>query len=65
MADTPEKRDTEQYRIGLCLICRHALRVKSDRGSEFYSCTLSSTDARFPKYPRLPVFQCEGYAPKA
>jgi hypothetical protein len=24
-------------------------------------CELSKTDARFPKYPRLPVERCPGY----
>jgi hypothetical protein len=24
-------------------------------------CTLSNTDPRYPKYPRLPVFSCSGY----
>jgi hypothetical protein len=36
-------------------------RMESDRGSVFYLCQLSATDARFPKYPRLPVLQCSGY----
>jgi hypothetical protein len=24
-------------------------------------CELSKVDRRFPKYPRLPVLECEGY----
>jgi len=36
-------------------------RMESDRGSVFYMCQRSSTDAAFPKYPRLPVLQCKGY----
>jgi hypothetical protein len=36
-------------------------QIKSDRGSSFYLCQLSATDARFAKYPRLPVLQCVGY----
>jgi hypothetical protein len=35
--------------------------MESDRGSVFYLCQLSANDARFAKYPRLPVLQCEGY----
>jgi hypothetical protein len=27
----------------------------------FYLCRLSSTDARFPRYPALPVVSCQGY----
>ncbi len=51
-----ENRDT-----GLCDTCRHVRRITSDRGAVFYLCKLSAADARFPKYPRLPVLQCEGY----
>lgn len=28
----------------------------------FYRCKLSDTDPRFPKYPRLPVRQCDGWS---
>ena len=47
--------------VGLCADCRHARHVQSDRGTVFYLCELSFTDARFPKYPRLPVLRCAGY----
>jgi hypothetical protein len=36
-------------------------QIKSDKGSVFYLCGRSATDASFPKYPRLPVLQCRGY----
>jgi hypothetical protein len=29
----------------------------------FYLCERSSTDADFPKYPRIPVIACRGYEP--
>ena len=48
---------------GLCASCAHAQPVESSRGSVFVLCRLSLTDARFPKYPRLPVVACDGYAP--
>jgi hypothetical protein len=38
-------------------------RILSDRGSTFYFCDRSTTDASFPKYPRLPVLRCPGYEP--
>jgi len=38
------------------------LLITSDRGTRFYLCKLSATDPGFPKYPRLPVIQCKGYA---
>jgi len=47
--------------VGLCLTCRHARRIESARESSFLLCGLSATDARFPKYSRLPVLRCEGY----
>jgi len=60
-----QKTDSETVRlgIGLCADCRFMRRIESDRGSTFYLCERSATDARFPKYPRLPVLQCIGYEP--
>lgn len=46
---------------GLCMDCRFARVIRSDRGSVFYQCTKSFEDPRFPKYPRLPVLDCSGY----
>jgi hypothetical protein len=50
---------------GLCSDCLYARRIQSERGSVFVMCQLSLTDARFPKYPRLPVLSCSGYSRKA
>jgi hypothetical protein len=55
---------SENERVGLCFSCRHSRTVRTDRGSVFYQCQLSATDARYPKYPRLPVFRCPGHEPK-
>lgn len=44
--------------VGLCLECLHSKVIRSDRGSTFYLCRVSATDARFPKYPPLPVRSC-------
>lgn len=52
--DTPD--------AGLCGDCLNSRRVGSARGSVFHRCLLHERDARFPKYPRLPVLQCSGYA---
>ena len=46
---------------GLCATCRHARRIVSDRGSTFVLCELSRTDARFVRYPHLPVVACTGF----
>ncbi|PYV59289.1 MAG: hypothetical protein DMG98_06080 [Acidobacteria bacterium] len=50
--------------VGLCADCQHMRLIQSDRGSKFYMCLKSLTDARFSKYPRLPVTQCTGYESK-
>ena len=46
---------------GLCDTCKHQKLVRNTRGSVFSMCELAKTDARFPKYPRLPVKRCAGY----
>ena len=46
---------------GLCGVCVNARILASDRGSRFYRCSLSDSDPRFPRYPRLPVIQCAGF----
>lgn len=48
--------------VGLCATCGHVRTIRSTRGSTFYLCLLSAGDPRFPKYPRLPVQACTGYA---
>ena len=48
---------------GLCATCMHAQCTKHPRGgTDYWRCTLAETDARFERYPRLPVLHCEGYA---
>ena len=46
---------------GLCATCLHVEIVRSDRGSTFFRCRLSDIDAHFPKYPPLPVTECDGW----
>ncbi|HET9613940.1 MAG TPA: hypothetical protein VFP22_03925 [Candidatus Limnocylindrales bacterium] len=46
---------------GLCAVCRHARTVTSGRGSRFVLCERSRTDARFERYPHLPVIRCVGF----
>lgn len=59
-----EKQDAEEQHSaeGLCADCLHARRIESARGSRFILCELSLSDPHFPKYPRLPVVSCSGYA---
>lgn len=49
------------HAAGLCARCRHHRIVESRRGSRFYLCELSAADARYAKYPSLPVLRCGGY----
>jgi hypothetical protein len=46
---------------GLCDSCSHQKLVRNTRGSVFSMCLRSQSDARYPKYPRLPVRRCAGY----
>lgn len=49
--------------VGLCAGCVHVRVVRSGKGSTFYLCERSRTDPAFPRYPRLPVLRCRGFAP--
>ena len=46
---------------GLCALCAHVRRVRSDRGAGFYQCRRSACDPDYPAYPRLPVLRCRGF----
>ncbi len=46
---------------GVCSQCLHVKLLTSDKGSVFMQCQRGLTDARFPKYPRLPVLRCAGF----
>lgn len=48
---------------GLCSACVHVRRVTNRRGSVFYMCGKAAEDSRLPRYPRLPLHACLGYAP--
>jgi len=48
----------------MCADCAYARQIESARGSNFYLCERSESDPAFVKYPRLPVLQCTGFAPK-
>ena len=48
---------------GLCADCAHHRITGNRRGSRFYLCERSKEDARFPRYPPLPVLECSGYEP--
>lgn len=50
-------------RVGLCATCAHSRTVRSGKEtrSEFWLCLRSAADARYAKYPPLPVRACGGY----
>ena len=51
--------------VGLCSVCAHSRVTGNRRGSIFWLCRLSADDARFRRYPRLPVARCPGFEPAA
>jgi len=53
-------------RVGLCAECAHARVQQSAKrsASAFYRCARADVDARFLRYPPLPVHACSGHEPK-
>jgi len=49
---------------GLCGSCLHAVLRPTRRDTVYLRCALAGTDARYAKYPRLPVVRCDGYLPE-
>ncbi len=48
-------------RVGLCAACVHARVQRSAKGSSFWRCARADDDARFRRYPPLPVRVCPGH----
>jgi hypothetical protein len=61
-ATRSDLQDEEGLVPGLCATCVNVNVVRSPRGSVFYRCLLSKNNPEFPKYPRLPVLICDGWA---
>jgi hypothetical protein len=59
----PNEEEAERKQAGLCADCVNAQKIRSDRGTKFILCRLSTTDPNYPKYPRLPIINCPGYRP--
>ncbi len=51
----------ERQDVGLCLTCRWKRAVTNRRSSVFFRCARADADARFVRYPPLPVLTCPGY----
>jgi uncharacterized protein YciI len=47
--------------VGLCFSCRWKRAIVNRRGSVFFRCARAEADARFVRYPPLPVRSCPGY----
>jgi hypothetical protein len=47
--------------VGLCRECRFAREVPA-QATVYWLCRRSADDPSFPRYPRLPVRSCRGFA---
>src|SRR5258708_1439384 len=47
--------------VGLCFNCRWMRSTANRRGSVFFRCARAEDDARYVRYPPLPVLSCPGY----
>ncbi|HSS76661.1 MAG TPA: hypothetical protein VLV54_07920 [Thermoanaerobaculia bacterium] len=63
MNEEPGGRPAVPASAGLCATCEH-LRLQASKTSVFVRCGLAEEDARFAKYPPLPVRVCGGYRAK-
>jgi hypothetical protein len=61
--DAPTQPTRHGTPAGLCGICRHSRRIETRAGGLFLLCERSVADARFPRYPPLPVLACPGFEP--
>lgn len=50
--------------FGLCSGCQFQRVVRTTRGSSFSLCELSRENPLYPRYPKMPVGACAGYAPR-
>jgi len=47
--------------VGLCFTCRWMRSTANRRGSVFFRCSRAEDDARYVRYPPLPVQSCPGF----
>ena len=64
MPSQDELLDRLDSEPGLCGRCVYRELLSSKR-SVFLRCGLAATDARFPRYPPLPVMRCSGFVERA
>jgi hypothetical protein len=63
IAQTPSR--TCPPGAGLCAGCANLKLVGSPGRTTFVLCERARTDARFVRYPRLPVLECPGFEAQA
>ncbi len=51
----------EGVRVGLCASCSNAKTLETKIGATIYLCSLAAKDARFRRFPLLPMVACEGF----
>jgi len=54
---------SDAARVGLCIDCRWMRDTTNRRGWTFFRCLRADTDARYKRYPPLPVLECPGHEP--
>ena len=59
-----ERRERDAA-VGLCAACRFGHEQPTARGAVFWRCRRAEHDARFRRYPPLPVRECAGFEPGA
>ena len=52
---------TDSATVGLCFTCQWMRAVTNRQGSMFFRCRRAEFDARFVRYPPLPMLACVGY----
>jgi hypothetical protein len=57
----PRQGTTERIPAGLCESCKYQSLIRSGRGSEFSMCRIGLVSSEWPKYPYLPVVECEHF----
>ena len=61
VAGEPGAAEPPADAVGLCRDCRHARPVPTEQAT-YWLCRRSASDPSFPRYPRLPVRACRGFA---
>jgi hypothetical protein len=61
MASDHDNSKSTREGVGLCSSCRFMLEQVTKRGTVFFRCARADEDARFNRYPTIPVLRCDGF----